>query len=177
MDSYILGDPLEQDTMVGPVISAAAARSIQSQIDDALSKGATDCTPQNASFQQLPAQGSYIAPRLLINVDHTMAVMREETFGPLIPLQSVASDDKAVELMNESDYGLTASIWTKDIAKGEELTLRLDSGTAFVNRCDYPNPDLAWTGWKNSGLGCTLGPRGFDAFIKLKSYHIKQTHS
>ena len=162
--------------MVGPVISAAAARSIQSHIDDALAKGATDSTPHNPSFQSLPTQGFYVAPRLLTNVNHTMAVMREETFGPVIPVQRVASDDEAIALMNDSDYGLTASVWTKDIAKGEELLPQLEAGTAFVNRCDYPNPDLAWTGWKDSGLGCTLGPRGFDAFVKLKSFHIKQLH-
>lgn len=175
-DSYVIGDPMSQDTMIGPVISAAAARSIQSHIDDALAKGASDATPEGFRSQVLPSSGFYIRPRILTNVDHTMAVMREETFGPVIPVQRVASDAEAVKLINDSDYGLTASVWTKDIAHGEKLLLDLEVGTAFVNRCDYPNPDLAWTGWKNSGLGCTLGPRGFDAFVKLKSFHVKQTH-
>lgn len=162
--------------MVGPAISAAAVKSIQAQIDDALAKGAIDATPANPAFQTLPVQGSYIAPRLLTNTNHTMTVMREETFGPVIPVCKVSSDEEAIKLMNDSDYGLTASVWTKDIARGEEIIPELDAGTVFVNRCDYPNPDLAWTGWKNSGLGCTLGPKGFDAFVKLKSFHVKQVH-
>ncbi|KAJ3471982.1 hypothetical protein NLG97_g11391 [Lecanicillium saksenae] len=78
--------------------------------------------------------------------------------------------------MNDSEYGLTASIWTRDVARGEEIGDDVEAGTLFVNRCDCPNPDLAWVGWKNSGLGCTLGPRGFDAFVKLRSHHIRLTH-
>ena len=106
-----------------------------------------------------------------------MEVMVEETFGPVIPVAKVSSDEQAIKLMNESEYGLTASVWTKDIARGSEIIEELDAGTVFVNRCDYPNPDLAWTGWKKSGLGCTLGPKGFDFFVKLKSFHIKENQA
>ncbi|KAK4939481.1 hypothetical protein LTR66_015003 [Elasticomyces elasticus] len=103
-----------------------------------------------------------------------MAVMKEETFGPVIPVMKVGSDEEAVRWMNDSDYGLTASIWTKNLEEGGKLLKQLEAGTVFINRCDYPNPDLAWTGWKNSGMGHSLGPRAFDSFLKLKSYHIRE---
>ncbi|OAQ97312.1 hypothetical protein LLEC1_00071 [Akanthomyces lecanii] len=173
---YQLGDPADKATTVGPVISAAAVKAITGQVDDALSKGAVDATPANASFQNLPATGSYVAPRLLTNVNHSMNIMTVETFGPIIPVMKVGSDEEAVALMNDSEYGLTASIWTRDVARGEEIGDDVEAGTLFVNRADCPNPDLAWVGWKNSGLGCTLGPRGFDAFVKLRSHHIRLTH-
>ncbi|UKZ47362.1 hypothetical protein TrVGV298_001580 [Trichoderma virens] len=102
-----------------------------------------------------------------------MTVMTEETFGPVIPVMKVKGDDEAVKLMNDSEFGLTASIWTKDVDRGYALSEQVDAGTVFVNRCDFPSPDLAWTGWKNSGRGQTLGKFGFDAFVKSKSFHIK----
>ncbi|KAF7554609.1 hypothetical protein G7Z17_g2794 [Cylindrodendrum hubeiense] len=177
LKQYKLGDPMDASTMVGPVISRAAQQGIYAQLHDALAKGAVDATPENASFTSAPHSGNYVAPFLLTNVNHDMLIMREETFGPAIPIAKVSGDDEAIKLMNDTDYGLTASIWTKDIARGEELIERVNAGTVFVNRCDYPNPDLAWTGWKKSGLGCTLGPRGFDAFLKLKSYHVKESQA
>ncbi|KAH8893988.1 aldehyde dehydrogenase [Thozetella sp. PMI_491] len=177
LKTYKLGDPLDPATMVGPVISRSAQKAINAQIEDALAKGAVDATPANASFASASPNGNYVAPRLLLNVSHDMLVMKEETFGPVIPVQKVSGDEEAVKLMNDTDYGLTASVWTKDLAKGEELLEVLEAGTVFVNRCDYPNPDLAWTGWKKSGLGCTLGPRGYDAFVKLKSYHVKENQA
>ncbi|KAJ5772599.1 hypothetical protein N7520_003128 [Penicillium odoratum] len=175
LKSYKLGDPQDSTTTTGPVISAFAKEKIQSHIDDALSKGAVDSTPENNTFSvaKTSDKGNWLAPVVLTNVDHTMITMKEETFGPVMPIMKVASDDEAVQLMNDSDYGLTASVWTKDIAAGEELIDRIEAGTVFINRCDYPAPDLAWTGWKMSGLGCTLGPRAYDGFTKLKSYHIK----
>ncbi|KAL4918707.1 Aldehyde/histidinol dehydrogenase [Aspergillus aurantiobrunneus] len=174
--TYKLGDPLDKATTTGPVISHQAVKNVQSHIDDALSRGAVDSTPKNPTFDSLPSEGSFIAPRVLTNVSHDMRVMREETFGPVIPIMKVHSDDEAVGLMNDSDYGLTASVWTKDIKAGEELIERIEAGTVYINRCDYPSPDLAWIGWKNSGLGCSLGPQAFDAFYKLKSFHIRETH-
>ncbi|KAG9956701.1 betaine aldehyde dehydrogenase 2, partial [Aureobasidium melanogenum] len=171
---YTLGNPLDRSTSVGPVVSRNAQRVINEHIQDAVEKGAINVTPENESFKNAPCEGNYVVPTVLINANHTMRVMTEETFGPVLPIQKVSSDEEAVKLMNDSDYGLTASIWTKDLARGEELLEKLDAGTVFVNRCDYPSPDLAWTGWKNSGLGYTLGPRGFDLFIKLKSFHVKE---
>lgn len=137
---YKLGDPLDTSTMVGPVISQAAEKNINEQIKDALSKGATDATPTNLTFQNPPNGGNYVAPRLLTGVNHTMQVMQQETFGPVIPVMKVSSDEEAIALMNDSDYGLTASVWTNDLGKGEELLPQLEAGTVFINRCDYPNP-------------------------------------
>jgi len=132
-----------------------------------------DETPANATFRSLPAEGNFISPILLTHVHHGMSVMRDETFGPVIPVQKVTGDDEAVALMNDSQFGLTASVWTKDVARGEELTRHIDAGTVFVNRADFPSPDLAWTGWKDSGKGVTLSRYGFDQFVKLKSVHLK----
>ncbi|CAI7621068.1 unnamed protein product [Penicillium palitans] len=177
LKSYKLGDPQDSSTTTGPVISTQAVEKITAHVQDAIAKGAVNSTPQNLSFDVASnpqiQKGNFVSPVVLTNVNHTMATMKEETFGPVMPIMKVSSDDEAIALMNDSDYGLTASVWTKDITRGEELIDRIEAGTVFINRCDYPSPDLAWTGWKTSGLGCTLGPRGYDGFVKLKSYHIK----
>jgi len=170
---YKLGDPSDRGTHVGPVISKAAAKRIQDHVQDAIKEGAKDVTPDNASFKNPPADGNYIAPTLLTNVRQDMQVIQDETFGPIIPVLSVKSDAQAVEWMNDNQFGLTASIWTKDVAKGNELAADVEAGTVFVNRADFPAPDLAWVGWKDSGKGQTLSKFGFDQFVKLKSYHLK----
>ncbi|OAA41213.1 betaine aldehyde dehydrogenase 2 [Beauveria brongniartii RCEF 3172] len=173
LKGYKLGDPFDKSTHVGPVISSRSKDAIEGHIKDAVSKGAKDATPANETFDSLPAKGNFVKPTLLTGVDHSMAVMTEETFGPVIPVMKVKSDAEAIKLMNDSEFGLTASIWTKDTDKGYELAEDVEAGTVFVNRCDYPSPDLAWTGWKNSGRGQTLSKFGFDAFVKLKSFHLK----
>ncbi|CAK4034898.1 Succinate-semialdehyde dehydrogenase [NADP(+)] [Lecanosticta acicola] len=173
LSKYKLGDPSDKSTHVGPVISKAAAKRIQDHIGAALEAGAKDATPENASFKNPPADGNYVAPTLLTNVKQDMEVMQDETFGPVIPVLSVKSDEQAIEWMNDNQFGLTASIWTKDVAKGNELAEDVEAGTVFVNRADYPAPDLAWVGWKDSGKGQTLSRFGFDQFVKLKSYHLK----
>ncbi|KAF2129581.1 betaine aldehyde dehydrogenase 2 [Dothidotthia symphoricarpi CBS 119687] len=173
LKGYKLGDPFDKSTHVGPVVSKRSAEAIQAQIKDALEKGAKDATPDNDTFKNTPADGNYVAPTLLTNVTHEMAVMTEETFGPVIPVMKVKDDAEAIKLMNDSQFGLTASIWTKDVSKGHELIDDVEAGTVFVNRCDYPAPDLAWVGWKDSGKGQTLSKFGFDQFVKLKSYHVK----
>ncbi|KAJ0165115.1 Succinate-semialdehyde dehydrogenase [NADP(+)] [Colletotrichum tanaceti] len=173
LEGYKLGDPFDKGTHVGPVISKRSKEAIESHIQDAIAKGATDATPTNESFTNPPPKGNFVKPTLLTGVDHSMTVMTEETFGPVIPVQRVKSDDEAVQLMNDSEFGLTASIWTKDTDRGYALADQVEAGTVFVNRCDYPSPDLAWTGWKNSGKGQTLSRFGFDQFVKLKSYHLK----
>ncbi|KFY73236.1 hypothetical protein V499_06676 [Pseudogymnoascus sp. VKM F-103] len=173
LKGYILGDPADKSTTVGPVISHAAVKAILAQVEDALLKGAVDATPTNTSFMSLPQTGSYVAPKILVNVTHDMEVMKKETFGPIIPVMKVQSDEEAVDLMNDSNYGLTASVWTQDVARGRELGNEVEAGTVFVNRADCPNPDLTWIGWKDSGLGSTLGPRAFDAFVNMKSHHIR----
>ncbi|KAK3398445.1 Aldehyde/histidinol dehydrogenase [Sordaria brevicollis] len=173
LKGYKLGDPLDKGTHLGPVISARSKETIEAHIKDALDKGAKNATPENETFSILPNKGNFVAPTLLTEVNHSMTVMTDETFGPVIPVMKVKSDAEAIELMNDSEFGLTASIWTKDTAKGYELAEEVEAGTVFVNRCDFPSPDLAWTGWKNSGKGQTLSKYGFEQFVKLKSYHLK----
>ncbi|KAK3935650.1 betaine aldehyde dehydrogenase [Diplogelasinospora grovesii] len=173
LKGYRLGDPLEKETHVGPVISKRSKETIKAHIKDALDKGAKNATPENETFSNLPEKGNFVAPTLLTNVDHSMTVMKDETFGPVIPVMKVKDDAEAVKLMNDSEFGLTASIWTKDTEKGYELCEQVEAGTVFVNRCDFPSPDLAWTGWKNSGKGVTLSRFGFEQFVKLKSFHLK----
>ncbi|THC90546.1 hypothetical protein EYZ11_009987 [Aspergillus tanneri] len=173
LSNYRVGDPLDRQTQIGPVISRRAKETINSHISDALKKGARDETPANETFENPPADGNYIKPTLLTGVNHDMVVMTEETFGPVIPVMRVASDEEAIKLMNSSEFGLTASVWTKDVTKAEDLIEQIEAGTVFINRSDYPSPDLAWTGWKNSGRGVTLSKFGFEQFVKLKSYHVK----
>ncbi|KAL2146945.1 hypothetical protein VTI28DRAFT_1672 [Corynascus sepedonium] len=173
LKGYKLGDPLDKGTHLGPVVSKRSKETIQAHIKDALDKGAVDATPENETFSKLPEKGNFVVPTVLTNVDHSMKVMKDETFGPVIPIMKVNGDEEAVKLMNDSEFGLTASIWTKDTEKGYELCGSVEAGTVFVNRCDFPSPDLAWTGWKNSGKGVTLSRYGFDQFVKLKSYHLK----
>ncbi|KAF2423558.1 aldehyde dehydrogenase [Tothia fuscella] len=173
LKGYILGDPSDPKTNIGPVVSKRSADTIRSHIKQALEKGAKDATPENDSFKSPPSDGNYVAPTLLTGVNHDMDVMTEETFGPVIPIMKVKGDKEAIKLMNDSQFGLTASIWTKDTKKGHELADDVEAGTVFVNRCDYPSPDLAWIGWKDSGKGQTLSKFGFDQFVKLKSYHVK----
>lgn len=173
LKGYRLGDPFDKNTHVGPVVSKRSAETIKAHIKDALEKGAKDATPENETFKSPPADGNYVAPTLLTGVNHDMLVMTEETFGPVIPVMKVKSDAEAIKLMNDSQFGLTASVWTKDVEKGHELCDDIEAGTVFVNRCDYPAADLAWIGWKDSGKGQTLSKFGFDQFVKLKSYHVK----
>ena len=190
LKGYKVGDPFDPKTNVGPVVSSRSKQVIADHVHDALRKGGKDMTPFNESFGK-QAVGNYVAPRLLVDVTHDMTVMNEETFGPIIPVMRVGDDEEAVRMMNDSEFGLTASVWTKDVKRGEELLESIDAGTGFVNRCDYPSPvsvrsihrfrhvlisifqDLAWTGWKNSGKGTTLSKFGFEQFVKLKSFHIK----
>jgi acyl-CoA reductase-like NAD-dependent aldehyde dehydrogenase len=115
----------------------------------------------------------YMAPQVLTDVNHSMRVMTEESFGPVVGIQRVANDDEAIALMNDSEFGLTAVIFTADIETGMALGERVQTGTLFVNRCDYLDPALAWTGIKNSGRGCTLSSVGYEALTRPKSFHIK----
>jgi acyl-CoA reductase-like NAD-dependent aldehyde dehydrogenase len=125
-------------------------------------------------FSAATAESNFISPHILIDVDHTMEVMKDETFGPVMGIMRVTSDQEAVTFMNQSEYALTASIWTRDTIEGERLGEDVECGTLFVNRCDYLDPALAWTGHKESGMGASLGEFGFDAFTLLKSFHIKE---
>lgn len=151
---YQLGDPMDKATNLGPVISKRSAQTIRDHIDDALSKGAIDSTPENASFDNPPSDGNYVKPTLLTDVTHDMKIMKEETFGPVIPVTPVDSDDEAIRMMNDSNFGLTASIWTADNSTAEALAGQVDAGTVFVNRCDFPSPVRT----VESGSGGMAGP-------------------
>lgn len=140
LKEYKVGDPLSKETQIGPVISKQSKKMIETHIKDALDKGAKDATPENPTFDDLPSKGNFIKPTLLIDVDHSMTVMTEETFGPVISVMKVKSDDEAIKLMNDSEFGLTASIWTKDTDKGYQLAEQVEAGTVFVNRADFPSP-------------------------------------
>ncbi|CAI7646558.1 unnamed protein product [Penicillium bialowiezense] len=173
LSNYRVGEPSDPNTQIGPVVSKQAKQAILAQIEAAVKDGAKNETPANATFENFPPNGNYVKPTLLTGVTHEMAIMKDETFGPVIPVMKVSGDDEAVRLMNDSNFGLTASVWSKDVAAAEKLVDRVEAGTVFVNRSDYPSPDLAWTGWKNSGRGVTLSRFGFEQFVKLKSHHIK----
>ncbi len=163
-----LGDPLSSDTTLGPMVSGQAADAVREQIGDALDKGAKAHLPLDTS------QGSaYMLPQILTQVSHEMDVMCEESFGPVIGIMPVKDDDEAIRLMNDSAYGLTASIWSGDKAQAESIGNRLETGTVFLNRCDYLDPYLAWTGVKNSGRGCTLSRLGYESLTRPKSFHFK----
>lgn len=140
LSGYKLGDPFDRATHVGPVISKRSKETIEAHIKDALDKGAKDETPENETFSNPPTKGNFVKPTLLTGVDHSMTVMTEETFGPVLPVMKVKSDEEAVKLMNDSEFGLTASIWTKDTDRGYELADEVEAGTVFVNRADYPSP-------------------------------------
>lgn len=165
---YRLGDPREPQTTLGPLVRADAADHVRAQIRDAVHKGARPL------LDAKDRQGSpYLAPQVLVDVHHGMAVMTEETFGPVVGLQPVADDEEAIRLMNDSRYGLTASIWTADPGAALAVGERVDTGTWFMNRCDYLDPALAWTGVKDSGRGCTLSRLGLEAFTRPKSFHLR----
>ncbi|KAG9100452.1 hypothetical protein FS749_015319 [Ceratobasidium sp. UAMH 11750] len=173
---YKLGDPTEPGTNLGPVVSLASAERIRKQVDDAIKAGATPLVPEDLFSVAKPGT-TYVAPQVLVNVDHGMDVMKEETFGPVVGVMRVPSDNAALELMNDSPYGLTASIWTTTRPESQEAFLRfvdeLETGTVFLNRCDYLDPALAWTGVKDSGRGVSLSKFGYDQLTRAKSVHMK----
>jgi acyl-CoA reductase-like NAD-dependent aldehyde dehydrogenase len=167
---YVLGDPTAADTTLGPMVRAQAADFVRGQVAEAVKAGARPLIDEKAFARARPGS-PYCAPQVLVNVDHSMRVMSEESFGPVIGIMKVGSDDEAVTLMNDSQYGLTAAIWTMDEDAAIRIGDRVETGTWFMNRCDYLDPALAWTGVKDSGRGCTLSRLGFDAFTRPKSFH------
>jgi acyl-CoA reductase-like NAD-dependent aldehyde dehydrogenase len=171
---YRLGSPLDPETTLGPVVRASAAEAIRAQIRDAVGRGARALIDERWFAASAPGT-PYLAPQVLVGVDHSMAIMREETFGPAVGIMPVGSDEQALCLMNDSDFGLTAAIFSQDTARAEALGDALETGTVFLNRCDYLDPSLAWTGVKNSGRGCTLSRVGFEQLTRPKSYHFKDS--
>ena len=172
VNDYKLGDPLNEETTLGPMVRTGAANFVRDQIKDAVNKGATALIDPN-DFPKDTGDTAYLAPQVLINVDHSMRVMTEESFGPVVGIQAVESDEEALQLMNDSEFGLTASIWTKDQDAAVKIANDLETGTCFMNRCDYLDPALAWVGVKNSGRGCTLSSMGYENLTRPKSFHLR----
>jgi acyl-CoA reductase-like NAD-dependent aldehyde dehydrogenase len=171
-NAYQLGNPLEESTTLGPMVRASAADLVRAQITEAVEKGARALIDAKR-FAADKKGTSYIAPQVLVNVDHRMRVMTEESFGPVVGIMKVKSDEEALALMNDSQYGLTASIWTRDTDAALRLGDGLATGTVFMNRCDYLDPGLAWTGVKDSGMGCSLSVMGYEQLTRPKSFHFR----
>ena len=170
--TYKLGDPLDPETTLGPMVRTSAADFVRNQIAEAVRAGAKPLV-DGKKFAAAKDGTPYVAPQVLVNVDHSMRVMSEESFGPVVGIMKVASDEEAIRLMNDSQYGLTAAIWTSDEAAAIRIGDRVDTGTWFMNRCDYLDPELAWTGVKDSGRGCTLSRLGFEYLTRPKSFHLR----
>lgn len=172
VSQYKLGDPMGEATTLGPMVNSKAADFVREQIKQALSMGAKACIDE--TNYPMSKQGTpYLAPQVLVDVDHTMSVMKEESFGPVVGIMKVASDSQAIELMNDSAYGLTASIWTNNVDKAAEIGDQLQAGTVFMNRCDYLDPALAWVGIKQSGRGCSLSKLAYQQLTRPKSFNLK----
>lgn len=171
-NGYVLGDPLDPATTLGPMVNAGAADVVRGQIESATRAGAR-ARIDEAAFPASKPGTPYLAPQVLTGVDHQMSVMREESFGPVIGIMAVMSDEEALALMNDSPFGLTASIWTSDEVAAVELGQQVQAGTVFMNRCDYLDPALAWTGVGDSGRGCTLSRVGYEHLTRPKSFHLR----
>jgi acyl-CoA reductase-like NAD-dependent aldehyde dehydrogenase len=169
---YELGNPLNESTTLGPMAATRFADVVRGQTAEAVAKGATAHIDPN-SFAADCAGTPYLAPQVLTGVDHSMKVMVEESFGPVVGIMKVSSDEEAVRLMNDSPYGLTASIWTGDMAAAEAIGDRVQTGTLFMNRCDYVDPALAWTGVKDTGRGASLSEIGYGMLTRPKSFHLR----
>ena len=170
---YRLGNPFESDTTLGPLVKNSAAEFVREQIREAQALGAESLIAE-ADFSMSQAGSAYLAPQVLVNVNHNMRLMTEESFGPVVGIMPAESDADAIRLMNDSDFGLSASIWTGDEAAALQIGEKLETGTVFMNRCDYLDPALVWTGVKDTGRGKSLSVFGYDAVTRLKSYHFRQ---
>ncbi|MCA1490956.1 aldehyde dehydrogenase family protein [Sinorhizobium alkalisoli] len=172
VSNYKLGNPLAPETTLGPMANRRFAETVRGQIADAVSKGAKALIDPKLFPED--DGGAYLAPQLLVDVDHSMAFMREETFGPAVGIMKVKTDAQAIELMNDCRYGLTASLWTKDAERAARIGGELETGTVFMNRADYLDPALCWTGVKETGRGGSLSVIGFQNLTRPKSYHLKK---
>jgi acyl-CoA reductase-like NAD-dependent aldehyde dehydrogenase len=172
VSQYKLGNPLDNQTTLGPVVRASAANAIRQQISATIAAGGKAMVDEN-EFPMSESGSPYLAPQVFLNVDHSMPVMREEIFGPVAGIMRVRSDEEAIALMNDSDFGLTAAVWTCDVEAAESIGDRVQTGTWFMNRCDYLDPALAWVGVKDSGRGCTLSRVGYEQLTRPKSFHLR----
>jgi acyl-CoA reductase-like NAD-dependent aldehyde dehydrogenase len=171
-EQYRLGSPLDLETTLGPMVRSDAADNVRNQVDQAIAMGAKALIDVSR-FPKARPNTPYVAPQVLTNVDHRMRIMTEETFGPAVGIMRIEDDSEAVRLMNDSRYGLTASVWTRDVDAALRIGGQIETGTWFMNRCDYLDPALAWTGVKDSGRGCTLSRLGLESFTRPKSFHLR----
>ena len=171
VNQYNLGNPLDPETTIGPMAHIRFANEVRAQTQEAIKDGAK----AHIDPCLFPMDGgAYLMPQILTNVTHDMRIMREESFGPVVGIMSVKNDKEAIKLMNDSDFGLTASLWTEDINRAEAIADRIDTGTAFMNRADYLDPALCWTGCKDTGRGGGLSMIGYHNLTRPKSYHLKK---
>src|SRR5690554_439810 len=169
-DAYKLGNPLEPETNIGPMAHIRFAEEVRAQINEAVAAGAkAHITPKPEDDG-----GTYLTPQILTQVSHDMRIMREESFGPVVGIMQVSNDDEAIRLMNDSPFGLTASLWTTDLARAQRVGDRIETGTVFMNRADYLDPGLCWTGCKDTGRGGGLSVIGYHNLTRPKSYHLKK---
>lgn len=168
-----LGDPLDESTTLGPMANRRFAQEVRTQMADALARGARPLVDPSL-FPADDGKGTYVAPQILVDVDHGMKVMKDETFGPVVGIMKVSSDDEAIALMNDSPFGLTASVWTNDYDVAQAIGARIETGTVYMNRADYLDPALCWTGCKETGRGGSLSYLGYYAVTRPKSYHLRK---
>ncbi len=168
--SYVLGNPTHKETTIGPMVRKSAAMLAQQQLDEAIDMGAVAMINEG-DFPKM--EFPYFAPQVLTQVTHDMEIMKEESFAPIVGIMVVNNDDEAARLMNDSRYGLTASVWTTNVDEAIKIGDKINTGTWYMNRCDYLDPALAWTGVKDSGKGCTLSTLGYDQLTRPKSFYLK----
>lgn len=167
---YVIGNPLDKSTTLGPMVRRSATEKAVAHLNDALKKGGSALLSENTFTAQ---EAPYMNPQAIIEATHNMMIMQEESFAPIVGIMKVKSDEEAISLMNDSQYGLTASVWTSDVDRAIRIGDEIETGTWFMNRCDYLDPALAWTGVKNSGKGCTLSTLGYQYLTRPKSFHLK----
>lgn len=167
---FVIGDPSDESTYIGPLTREAQVAVVEAQVDDAIAKGANVLT---GGSRWEGSSDNWFAPTVIVDVTHEMAVMREESFGPIIGIQKVRDDDEAVALMNDTDYGLTAGVYTRDERRARGLLAQVDAGSAYWNCCDRVSPRLPWSGRNHSGIGSTLSTYGILAFTQPKAYHLR----
>jgi acyl-CoA reductase-like NAD-dependent aldehyde dehydrogenase len=173
VNTYRLGNPLDEGTTLGPMAHKRFADLVRRQVAEAVAAGAR-AHIDTSRFTADTGDTAYLAPQVLTGVTHEMSVMRDESFGPVVGIMKVRDDEEAIRLMNDSPYGLSAAIWTSDVDAAERIGERLETGTVFMNRADYLDPGLAWTGVKDTGRGASLSPLGYLAVTRPKSYHLRQ---
>jgi len=167
--SFVVGDPMDDKTYIGPLTRAPQIAIVEAQVADALKKGAN----MLCGGKKRPGPGNYFEPTVFVDVNHSMELMREESFGPLIGIQKVSGDEEAIRLMNDTEYGLTSGVYTRDRARAEKVLAEMNSGSVYWNCCDRVSPRLPWSGRGHSGIGATLSTYGIQTFLQPKAWHLR----